>query len=250
MHRVRALLGEDSFVTVPEVHLFDKDAAVIIMDDAGEDSVTLKSALRDGLSLSDATIRKIGAELGAFLARVHAWGAGSQEVLDFFEANKQARTLSAWATYGRLVSTLKGEDVPLLATPPLDISSDTLDTIAKIAKETTDAIVTSREAVVMGDFWPGNVLLSLVRHGEEIDVAGPPGGVAVADAYDHLLLAGDVTALPAIGRWLEEMPAGATGWAFVEVADASEEIELTAPAGVTVRWVHRGPVPPGSSMEN
>ena len=40
MHRVRALLGEDSFVTVPEVHLFDKDAAVIIMDDAGEDSET------------------------------------------------------------------------------------------------------------------------------------------------------------------------------------------------------------------
>lgn len=86
-----------------------------------------------------------------------------------------------------------------------------------------------------------------VSPGEEIDVAGPPGGVAVADAYDHLLLAGDITALPAIGRWLEEMPAGATGWAFVEVADASEEVQLTAPPGVAVRWVHRGPVPPGST---
>lgn len=39
---------------------------------------------------------------------------------------------------------------------------------------------------------------------------------------------------------LEELPRSAKGWAFVEVADATQEIELSAPEGVEVRWLHRG----------
>ncbi|RZT85871.1 NADPH-dependent ferric siderophore reductase [Pseudonocardia sediminis] len=83
--------------------------------------------------------------------------------------------------------------------------------------------------------------------GDTLHVAGPPGGLAVPHGYDRWLLAGDITALPAIARWLEGLPSDARGWAFVEVTDASEEIEIAAPAGVSVRWVHRGGVAPGLS---
>jgi NADPH-dependent ferric siderophore reductase len=76
--------------------------------------------------------------------------------------------------------------------------------------------------------------------GDRIHVAGPPGGVVVPHRYDRYLLAGDLTALPAIARWLEELPQTASGWTFIEVADATEEIELTRPRGVAVRWLHRG----------
>ncbi|GGS89078.1 NADPH-dependent ferric siderophore reductase [Streptomyces griseoviridis] len=82
--------------------------------------------------------------------------------------------------------------------------------------------------------------------GDVVHVAGPPGGLFVPPAYDRYLLAGDITALPAIARWLEELPRSARGWAFVEVADAGEEIDLDAPAGVEVRWLHRGDRPPGT----
>ncbi|MER6719692.1 siderophore-interacting protein [Streptomyces halstedii] len=87
---------------------------------------------------------------------------------------------------------------------------------------------------------------SAARPGAVVHVAGPPGGLIVPPTYDRYLLAGDITALPAVARWLEEMPRTARGWAFVEVADASQEIELWAPEGVEVRWLHRGDRPAGA----
>ncbi|MFE4502173.1 siderophore-interacting protein [Rhodococcus sp. NPDC056743] len=86
-----------------------------------------------------------------------------------------------------------------------------------------------------------------VAPGTRIHVAGPPGGVIVPWTYDRYLLAGDITALPAIARWLEMLPEAASGWAFIEITDASQEIELTVPEGVEVRWLHRGDVPAGHS---
>ncbi|MET9191841.1 siderophore-interacting protein [Streptomyces olivaceus] len=71
-------------------------------------------------------------------------------------------------------------------------------------------------------------------------VAGPPGGLIVPPVYDRYLLVGDITALPAVACWLEQLPRDARGWAFVEVADATQEIPLAAPEGMEVHWLHRG----------
>ncbi|MFC6092576.1 siderophore-interacting protein [Saccharothrix lopnurensis] len=86
-----------------------------------------------------------------------------------------------------------------------------------------------------------------VEPGAVVHVAGPPGGLIVPHRYDRYLLAGDITALPALARWLEELPRTAAGWAFIEVAGADEEIELSAPEDVEVRWLHRGDAPAGST---
>lgn len=85
-----------------------------------------------------------------------------------------------------------------------------------------------------------------VEPGAVVHVAGPPGGLIVPHSYDRYLLAGDITALPAIARWLEELPRTAAGWAFIEVADAGEQIPLSAPEDVEVRWLHRGDTPAGT----
>lgn len=85
-----------------------------------------------------------------------------------------------------------------------------------------------------------------VAPGARLHIAGPPGGVVVPTSYDNYLFAGDITALPAIARWLEWLPRDTTGWAFVEVTDATQEIDLDAPAGVEVRWLHRGDAAPGT----
>ncbi|MGW7536484.1 siderophore-interacting protein [Amycolatopsis sp. NPDC054798] len=103
--------------------------------------------------------------------------------------------------------------------------------------------------VALHDGGLGSDWARAVRPGEAVHVAGPPGGLIVPHNYDRYLLAGDITALPALARWLEELPRTAAGWAFAEIADASEQIDLDAPDGVEVHWLHRGPGKPPGSVE-
>ena len=83
--------------------------------------------------------------------------------------------------------------------------------------------------------------------GLRVGVLGPRGSEVVADDLDWYVLAGDETALPAIGRWLSELPAGARAEVFCEVADAAEEQEFVSDADVTVHWLHRDGVPAGEA---
>jgi NADPH-dependent ferric siderophore reductase len=83
------------------------------------------------------------------------------------------------------------------------------------------------------------------RPGALLGVAG--GGPLGHRPAEVLLLAADETALPAVTRILAEAGPGTRGTALLEVADAAEEQDLPAPAGMAVRWLHRGPVPPGES---
>ncbi|QRY49227.1 siderophore-interacting protein [Mycolicibacterium septicum] len=76
--------------------------------------------------------------------------------------------------------------------------------------------------------------------GQPAYLMGPSGAYTPDPAADWHLLAGDEAALPAIGAALEALPADATGKVFIEVAGDEDEIELAAPAGVEVNWIHRG----------
>ncbi|MFZ2529429.1 MAG: siderophore-interacting protein [Rhodococcus sp. (in: high G+C Gram-positive bacteria)] len=73
--------------------------------------------------------------------------------------------------------------------------------------------------------------------GDRIGAAG--GGGVVAPVADWYLIVGDETALPAIGRMLERLPEGARGVAVIEVADEHEQQNLTSPADIDIRWIHR-----------
>lgn len=76
------------------------------------------------------------------------------------------------------------------------------------------------------------------------------GGIewAPGDAQ-RLLLVGDETALPAIRGVLRDLPADATGAAFVEVpVDGDRLDDVTAPAGVAVTWVPRNGRPRGEDL--
>jgi NADPH-dependent ferric siderophore reductase len=62
----------------------------------------------------------------------------------------------------------------------------------------------------------------------------------VPDMFDSYLLIGDETALPAIARRLEELPAHRRALVVVEIEDAAERQALTSQAQVEVIWVLRG----------
>lgn len=63
------------------------------------------------------------------------------------------------------------------------------------------------------------------------------------------LLAGDETAVPAICGILEALPADARGVALCEVPTAADELPVTAPPGVEVRWLARDGAPHGARLD-
>lgn len=78
-------------------------------------------------------------------------------------------------------------------------------------------------------------------------VAGPRGSHLVTPAPQQLLLVGDETALPAIWRWLRELPAGARALVLVEVQSEEDCLELASAAELEVQWLVRGKAKPGTT---
>ncbi|MFD1330505.1 DUF2218 domain-containing protein [Methylopila musalis] len=94
------------------------------------------------------------------------------------------------------------------------------------------------DAVVHADPGPGGAWAVSAALGDLIGVVGPGGG-GMPPANDWLLLAGDETALPAIGRMLENLPPNARGEALLEIDDDGERQTLASPEGITIRWLSR-----------
>ncbi|HEY0333320.1 MAG TPA: siderophore-interacting protein [Stenotrophomonas sp.] len=83
--------------------------------------------------------------------------------------------------------------------------------------------------------------------GDTLMIGGPRGSFVVANDYDQYVLLGDETALPAIGRWLEELDEDAIVDVYVEIEDEAERQLLTSAADVRVHWLERNGVPAAES---
>jgi len=80
--------------------------------------------------------------------------------------------------------------------------------------------------------------------GDTLQIGGPRGSSIVPDDFDWYLLIGDETALPAIGRRVEELRADVPVATFV-MMEAGETQDFQTKANWTPRWVARG-----SSMDD
>ena len=94
--------------------------------------------------------------------------------------------------------------------------------------------------VVHGEHGAAGPWAESVQPGQPVYLMGPSGAYAPDPAADWHLLAGDEAALPALSAALEALPPNAIGRAFIEVSGPDDEIPLTAPDGVEVRWIYRG----------
>lgn len=102
--------------------------------------------------------------------------------------------------------------------------------------------------VIHGDDGPASAWASRVTEGAPIVVAGPRGSHLPPQHASRYVLGGDESALPAIARWLQLLPADADVTVLAEVQDADDEAylaELGSPHAVT--YLHRGAAEPGTT---
>ncbi|MGW9230004.1 DUF2218 domain-containing protein [Pseudorhizobium sp. NPDC055634] len=92
---------------------------------------------------------------------------------------------------------------------------------------------------------PGADFARDAEPGQIVGLMGPGGGDT--PSAESILFVGDESALPAIARIAEEVPAGTRMQAIIEIADGAEEQPLPTSGSLDVRWLHRNDYPAGAS---
>ncbi|WP_411082271.1 siderophore-interacting protein [Streptomyces sp. cmx-18-6] len=83
---------------------------------------------------------------------------------------------------------------------------------------------------------PAEAWATSAREGDELWFVGPKSSLRLPKELDWILLIGDETALPAIGRFLDERPLDAPAHVLVTVSDDSARQELALREGDTITW--------------
>jgi NADPH-dependent ferric siderophore reductase len=87
---------------------------------------------------------------------------------------------------------------------------------------------------------PASNWASQAAVGQELTIVGPGRSYAIEPTAPWYLLAGDDTAIPALGTIMESVPASIPVRALVEVVDQQEQHALPGGANVAVEWLFRG----------
>lgn len=85
------------------------------------------------------------------------------------------------------------------------------------------------------DAGPATDWAEQAKVGDTLQIGGPRGSAVIPDDFDWYLLIGDETALPAIGRRLQELRTGVPAASFV-IGDAQP---IATNANWTARWIAR-----------
>lgn len=94
----------------------------------------------------------------------------------------------------------------------------------------------------------GGPATNWARGAEPGDVVGFIGPAAQGPVIAQFqVFAGDETGLPGIARCLEALGANTRGVALIEVNGVEDEVPITAPPGVEIRWLYRRGAQPGTS---
>lgn len=100
------------------------------------------------------------------------------------------------------------------------------------------ALTLDLDFVLHGD-GPASEWAAQTKPGDQLMIGGPRGTIRVPDAFDWYLIAGDETALPAIGRRIEELPANKPAIAIIEVPEAADEQRFETNSPIEIHWIHR-----------
>ena len=93
---------------------------------------------------------------------------------------------------------------------------------------------------------PASTWAQNAKVGDPLMIGGPRGSIRVPEAFDWYFLAGDETALPAIGRRIEELPAHKPVLAIIEVPEKADEQVFAPRENLTIHWIHRNGLAAGA----
>ncbi len=88
------------------------------------------------------------------------------------------------------------------------------------------------------DAGPATLWALNAKVGDTLAIGGPRGSLVIS-GVERWVLIGDETALPAIGRRIEEADAGTRIIGIMTVADATDEQQFETQAALEIHWVHR-----------
>ncbi len=93
------------------------------------------------------------------------------------------------------------------------------------------------DMVAHGDTGPAARWALQVNVGDQVAINGPGACQRVNTDADWFLLAGDMSALPAISVNLETLPAHAKGHLVLEIISDDDQVDVDVPEGMNVHWV-------------
>ncbi|WP_313348239.1 siderophore-interacting protein [Paracoccus sp. (in: a-proteobacteria)] len=86
---------------------------------------------------------------------------------------------------------------------------------------------------------PATAWAAGAKPGDRLEIAGPRGSAVIRPDFAWWLLIGDETALPAIARKLEELPADAQAITLGVVPEAADQQDFASAARLDTHWVLR-----------
>ncbi|MBW4332115.1 siderophore-interacting protein [Stakelama sp. CBK3Z-3] len=89
------------------------------------------------------------------------------------------------------------------------------------------------------DAGPATAWALKAQPGDTLSIGGPQGSTVIADDFDWYLLIGDETALPSIGRRLEELRPGVPVFVVASVDAPEDRFPLPAREGLAEYWTFR-----------
>jgi len=90
---------------------------------------------------------------------------------------------------------------------------------------------------VLHDGGVGSAWAENAKPGDRLEIGGPRGSTVISSQW--WLLVGDETAIPAVGRRLQELPAGTRVISVLAVSGREEEQTFETLSQLTAHWVHR-----------
>lgn len=170
-------------------------------------------------------------ELGPSLVRLELGGEGFSTFPETPSTDAYVKIVFAKPELGleppydlaALRESLPGEDIPVTRTYTVRSVDRAAGTLAL-------------DFVVHGDEGLAGPWARDAQPGDRVAFMGPGGAYSPDPQADWHLLAGDLSAVPAIAAALEAMPDDARGLAFLVIDSEADRLELTAPQGVEVVW--------------
>ena len=104
--------------------------------------------------------------------------------------------------------------------------------------------------VVLHGAGPASEWADRASAGDKLAVAGPGGRFVMDTEAERWWIAGDESAIPAVGTLLEALPPSAAAEVHIEVTDSDDRVELASQAKTEITWHHRrGPGAFGAELD-